>query len=61
MDDNRILVDTIEAAELLSISPRQVYVLAAKGRLQKVKIGSSTRYRVVDLIQFAEDNLKGVI
>jgi hypothetical protein len=33
MDDNRILVDTVEAAELLSISPRQVYVLAAKGRL----------------------------
>ena len=61
MDDNRILVDTIEAAELLSISPRQVYVLAAEGRLQKVKIGSSTRYRVGDLIQFAEDNLKGVI
>ena len=61
MYSKRILVNTKDAAELLSISPRQVYMLAAEGRLKKVKIGSSTRYRVTDLHKFAEDILKGGI
>ena len=61
MEDERILVKTKDAAELLSISPRYVSKLAAEGKIPMVKIGSATRYRVIDLHKCAEDNLKGLI
>jgi len=55
----QILVTTEQAAKLFAISPRKISDLTAKGRLPVVKIDSSTRYRVRDLYQFANDNLKG--
>jgi len=55
----QILVTTEQAAKLFAISPRKISDLSAKGRLPVVKIDSSTRYRVRDLYQFANDNLKG--
>jgi excisionase family DNA binding protein len=57
----QILVTTDQAAELLAISPRKISDLTARNKLRVVKIDSSTRYRVTDLIQFADDNLKGGI
>ena len=57
----QILVTTDQAAELLAISPRKISDLTATNKLRVVKIDSSTRYRVTDLIQFADDNLKGGI
>lgn len=57
----QILVTTDQAAELLAISPRKISDLTARGKLPVVKIDSSTRYRVRDLYQFANDNLKGGI
>lgn len=57
----QILVTTEQAAKLFAISPRKISDLTARGKLPVVKIDSSTRYRVRDLYQFANDNLKGGI
>ena len=57
----QILVTTDQAAELFAISPRKISDLTARGKLPVVKIDSSTRYRVRDLYQFANDNLRGGI
>ncbi|MEL0097467.1 MAG: helix-turn-helix domain-containing protein [Planctomycetaceae bacterium] len=57
----QILVTTEQAAKLFAISPRKISDLTARGKLPVVKIDSSTRYRVRDLYQFANDNVRGGI
>ena len=57
----KILVRSCEAAELMSVSPRTMSNLVASGKMPVVKIGSCTRYRVRDLYQFANANVRGVI
>jgi hypothetical protein len=47
------LLDEIAAAEYLSISPRTLWGLAAKGKVKCVRIGRRKLYRVPDLERFA--------
>lgn len=47
------LVNRLEAARLLSVSPGTVDNLVADGRLEKVKLRHTTRYRVTDLERLA--------
>ena len=44
-----LLLTEAQAAELLSLSPRKVWELAACGAIKSVKIGALKRYRRVDL------------
>ena len=44
-----LLLTEEQAAELLSLSPRKVWELAAAGAIPFVKIGSLKRYRRADL------------
>ena len=44
-----LLLTEEQAAELLSISPRKVWELAASGAIPSVKIGALKRYRRADL------------
>lgn len=44
-----ILVKKCEAARMLTISPRHVDALVARGLLPKVKLGSACRFRVADI------------
>jgi excisionase family DNA binding protein len=43
-----------QAAELLSVSPRQVDYLRESGRLQAVKVGHAVRFRRGDLQRFID-------
>lgn len=44
-----LLLTEAQAAELLSLSPRKVWELAACGAIKSVKIGALKRYRKCDL------------
>jgi excisionase family DNA binding protein len=44
-----LLLDEAQAAALLSLSPRKLWELAARGAIKSVKIGALKRYRRVDL------------
>ena len=48
-----LLLTIDQAAELLNLSPRTLRRLTAAGRIRCRKIGSSTRYLVADLQEFA--------
>jgi len=48
------LVDVREAARLLGVSPRTVNGLLARGVLERVKIGRSTRVRLSDVQRVIE-------
>ena len=48
-----------QAASYLSISTRKLDQLAANGELLRIKIGSKTLFRVVDLDAFLESKLQG--
>jgi excisionase family DNA binding protein len=49
-----LLLTEEQAAELLSISPRKVWELAAAGAIPFVKIGTLKRYRTIDLQDWVE-------
>jgi excisionase family DNA binding protein len=49
-----MLMDVRAAARALSVSPRTVQLLAARGELATVKIGKLTRYAVADLQRFID-------
>jgi excisionase family DNA binding protein len=44
-----LLLTEAQAAELLSLSSRKVWELAARGAIKSVKIGALKRYRRIDL------------
>ena len=44
-----LLLDESQAAVLLSLSPRKLWELAARGAIKSVKIGALKRYRRIDL------------
>ena len=44
-----LLLTEAQAAELLSLSPRKVWELAACGAIPSIKIGTVKRYRRMDL------------
>jgi excisionase family DNA binding protein len=44
-----LLLDESQAAALLSLSPRKLWELAARGAIKSVKIGALKRYRRIDL------------
>lgn len=44
-----LLLTELQAAEVLSISPRKVWELAACGAIPFIKIGAIKRYRRIDL------------
>jgi excisionase family DNA binding protein len=48
-----ILVDSREAARLLSISPRKLWDLTSHGEIPSLKFGRCVRYRVSDLNDWA--------
>lgn len=45
----RLLVDEVTAARLLSVSPRTLWQLAADGEVPVVRVRSAKRYSVADL------------
>jgi excisionase family DNA binding protein len=47
-----------EAAKFLAISERKFASLVAAGRIPRVRIDRSTRYRPQDLDRFSESNLQ---
>ena len=55
----QLLVDTNEAARLLSLSSRTVWQLQADGELPSLRVGRALRFRICDLEQFAENLARG--
>jgi excisionase family DNA binding protein len=49
-----LLVNDGEASRLLGISRSQFHLLVAAGRIPRLKIGRSARYRRADLLAFTE-------
>ena len=49
-----ILVDSREAARMLSICPRKLWDLTYRREIPSLKIGRSVRYRLSDLHAWAE-------
>jgi excisionase family DNA binding protein len=49
-----LLVNDREASQLLSISRSKFHVLVAEGRIQRLKIGRSARYRRTDILEFTK-------
>lgn len=49
-----ILIDSREAARLLSISPRKLWELTNVGEIPSLRIGRAVRYRVADLEAWTE-------
>ena len=49
-----LLLTEVQAAALLSLSPRKVWELAAGGAIPFIKIGSIKRYRRADLEAWVE-------
>ena len=48
-----------QVANLLNVHPNTVRNIVKQGRLDRVKIGSATRFRVEDVRQFAESCIVG--
>jgi excisionase family DNA binding protein len=44
-----LLLNEVQVAALLSLSPRKLWELAARGAIKSVKIGALKRYRRIDL------------
>lgn len=55
----KLLVTSREAAKMLSISERTLFSLAACGQVKRLKIFSSVRFDVKDLVAFIEAKKKG--
>lgn len=49
-----LLVNDAEASRLLAISRSKFHMLVAEGRIRRVKLGRSARYRRSDLLAFTE-------
>lgn len=49
-----LLVNDTEASRLLSISRSKFHTLVAQGRIKRVKLGRSARYRRADLLAFTD-------
>jgi excisionase family DNA binding protein len=58
-DETRLLVPPVEAAAMLSISPRKLWSLAASHQIVQCKVGRSVRYSVDDLRAFVEQQRTG--
>ena len=65
MSDNRdcekILLNSRDAANRLSISERTLFQLRKDGHLPAVQVGCSIRYDLDDLRKFCEQNRIGVL
>lgn len=55
-----LLLTEAQAAELLSLSPRKVWELAACGAIPFIKIGALKRYRRIDLEAWVSRGCKTV-
>jgi len=49
-----LLITDKEASRLLRISRSKFHVLVAEGRIPRLKLGRSARYRRVDVLAFVE-------
>ncbi len=49
-----LLVNDWEASSMLGISRSKFHVLVAEGRILRLKIGRSARYRRADILTFTE-------
>jgi len=56
---DRLLIDRIEAARLLSVSPSTVDNMRRRGDLPSVKIGARRLFRIADLERWVADRLEG--
>lgn len=54
-----LLLTEAQAADVLSLSPRKLWELAARGAIPFVKIGAVKRYRVADLQKWVDDGCTG--
>lgn len=50
---DRALLNTKEACRFLSISKTTLYSIANKGKLNKIRVGGSTRWQVSELERIA--------
>jgi excisionase family DNA binding protein len=50
-----LLVNDAEASRLLAISRSKFHLLVAQGRIPRIKIGRSARYRWTDLLAYTEE------
>ena len=55
----KLLVTSRVAAKMLSISERTLFSLAASGEIKRLKIFSSVRFDVKDLLAFIEAKKNG--
>ncbi len=56
---DRLLIDRIEAARLLSVSPGTVDNLRRRGDLPSIKIGARRLFRVADLDRWIASRMEG--
>jgi excisionase family DNA binding protein len=54
-DDRRLLIDADQAAALLAISRRQVYMLARAHAIPHVRVGRYLRFRLRSLERWIDD------
>lgn len=57
---NLQLMTAGEAAKVLKVSPKTVYVMMQSGEIAAVKFGRSVRIRRVDLENFISSHLEGL-
>ncbi len=53
-----LLVDEREAARLLSVCPRTVFALAARGELRPVRIGNAKRYVLSTIHEYIDRQVR---
>ena len=56
-DEDRILYKQIEAARILGVCDKQVYLLRKAGKLPFVMVGNSPRYPRAGLLAYVDRNL----
>ena len=54
-----LLLTPKQAAEMLSISPRKLWSMMASGEIPHLKIGRLTRYDLLDLRAYIDQQKKG--
>lgn len=54
LEDRLLTVE--EAAHMLGISPKTLYVWSSRGKIQKVKIGKTLRFRHSTLMKLLDDS-----
>ena len=57
----QLLLDPRRAAQSLSVSPRTLWTWTKRGDVPCVRFGRLTRYRIIDLVNFAAEHLTAAL